>query len=196
MQIVANLLVNGAVGVTVGGSSTSVQYFPAVPGASIGVASPNYGIIAVPGSGRANGQNLSVRAVGNAVAPNDGTSPTFTVGLYAVINPSIVSNAMNLPTSPSVVSLAVPTPHAAAGLGITPFPWNFNAILNADTASGILQGTYSVQIDNAAPVTGQISSQSGINMGNTIPFALLIGVTFSQSSAQNSATMFQFSLEQ
>lgn len=195
MQTVGNLLVNGAAGVTVGGSSTSVQYFPAVPGASIGVASPNYGFIPVPGSNRANGQNLVVRAVGNAAAPSDGTSPTFTLGLYAVINPTILSNAMNLPSSPSIVTLFTST-RAAAGLGITPFPWRFEVSMNADNASGILQGAYSTQVDGTVVTSTTITSQTGINMNAPIPFALLVGVTFSQASSGNTATMNQFILEQ
>lgn len=195
MQPVANLLINGANPVTVGGSSTSVQYFPALPGASIGVTSANYGWIAVPGSNRANGQVLSVRAVGNAIAPNDGTSPTFTVGLYATLNPTILSNSMNLPSSPSIVTLATQT-HAAAGLGIVAFPWQFTATLNADNTSGLLQTVSSALIDGTleGPTAG--TTQSGVNMAASIPFALVIGVTFSQSSSANSASMYQFILEQ
>lgn len=196
MQPVNNLLISGLSPVTVGGASTSVLYFPAVPGASIGVASANNGLLAVPGSGRANGQQLTVRATGNATLPGaDASSPAFTVGLYAVINPAIVSNAMNLPASSSVVTLGT-TQHAAAGLGIQPFPWRLTADISADTLSGILQGTFSTQIDGTYTASAAISSQSGINMSNTIPFALLIGVTFSQTGTGNTASMYEFVLEQ
>ncbi|MDA4129271.1 MAG: hypothetical protein OK457_00730, partial [Thaumarchaeota archaeon] len=195
-QPFGNLLINGANGVTVGGLGTTVKFFPAVPGASINAVSPNIGLLPVPGVNRLNGQSLEVRASGNFLTPgSDAVSPAVTIGLYFVKGPVLISNAMNLPTG-TVSPVALATLQEPAGTpGIVSVPWSIKAQLNADNASGLLQGLYTIQIDNGAPNGSNstpllaIAAQSGVNMALDIPYALCVGVTFSQTGTGNTATM-------
>jgi len=195
------LLINGANPVTVGGTGTSVKYFPAVPGASIGAASNSYGFIFVPGANRANGQRVSVLATGSFQCPAaDATSPAVTIGLYAAfnlqpgqVNPSNQKTSSSLSPALSISTLAS-YQEPAATPGVVAVPWTLRANLNADNDSELLQGDYSIQIDNGSVQSGAITSVAGVLMSQDIPIGLLIGVTFSQSGSGNTAKMYQFGL--
>lgn len=195
------LLINGANPVTVGGTGTAVKYFPAAPGASIGAASNSYGFIFVPGASRANGQIVEVRASGNFICPPaDATSPAVTIGLYASfnllpgrVNPSSLVNSASLSPALAISTLAS-YQEPAATPGVVAVPWKLKASLNADNDSELLQGDYSIQVDNGSLQTGAITSVAGVLMSQDIPFGLLIGVTFSQTGAGNLAKMFEFGM--
>lgn len=134
-----------------------------------------------------NGTRMYVSASGNFTPGVDSVSPTVTIALYATKNP--------LATTPTITSIASAT-IAAAGLGIVASPWSIDAMLNADTASGVLQGRFTIQADNEAPSAwAAISAFTGVNMSADIPFALLVGVTFSQTGSGNTASMYEFTLE-
>ena len=210
---ITNLLINGLNPVTVGGTGATLKVFPAVPGSSIGVTSSTYGILLVPGSGRANSQIMEVRACGTYSFSSLSASPTFTPSLLAVINntpagntaaglqPNVnISQQVNLAlagTSPAVslVTLGSLT-EAGSSEQAQNLLWNLKATMNADTASGLLQGSTTFQIDNGTPTTAAFTTEIGnIIMNAPIPFGLVVGVTFGTSLATNSASLFQFQLE-
>lgn len=184
-DVISNLLINGLNPVTVGGTGTTLKLFPGAPGASIGVASTKTGYIYIPGNNELNCQRLAVRAGGNFILPGDAISPTVTLGVYISTNPFATS-----PTNTALFTSVI----AAAGLGVTSDPWYLTMDFMADNTGGILQGSYAVQANDVAVATGTITSQSGIVMSAVTPFALAVGVTFSQSLAGNSASMYQFDL--
>jgi hypothetical protein len=199
-QANVSMLVNGLNPVKVGGLGVTTKWFPNVPGASINVAGAGYGMLFLPGSSRLNGTQFVVKAVGNIIVPDDSVSPTVNLSLGAVKNPPIQTNpsaqVAQTGFSPALtITKVVDVQHAAAGLGVTPFPWSLVATLNADTDSGLLQGTYSVQIDNGSASTGAITSISGVDMSLDRPLGFIIGVTFSQTSVNNLAKMFQYSID-
>lgn len=192
-QPIANLLINGLNPVTISTTSTSVQYFPFVPGPSIGVAatSPVAGFVPAPGSGRSNGQRLSVRAVGNIVEGADTVSPVVTIGLYYIKAPTTIVSATTANIS-SLFTVATST----AGFGSTTGSlWSFTADLIGETTSGLLTGNYSFQMQGAALNTGVTTIVTGINMSNDQPYSLCCGITFSQDGTHvNKASLFQFDL--
>ena len=67
--------------------------------------------------------------------------------------------------------------------------------MNVDGDSGILQGTYSIQIDNGAAATGAITALTGVDPSQSTPLGFLIGITFSVTGSGNTAKMFQFELD-
>src|SRR5271156_1148995 len=102
---VANLLINGLSGVTVGGSGSTVKIFPTAPGASIGVGSTKNGYLYIPGSGAVNAQRLSVRATGTFSTVGE-ASPTITLGLYAYPFVGTVGTLITTPIYSQLLSAA------------------------------------------------------------------------------------------
>ena len=115
--VIANLLINGLSGVTVGGSGSTVKIFPTAPGASIGVASTKNGYVYIPGNGAVNGQRLAVRATGTFSTLGE-VSPTVTLGLYAY---TFVGTVGTLIVTP-VYSQAL----AGSGDAGNVAPWSFD----------------------------------------------------------------------
>ena len=192
-QPIFNLLCNGLNPITVNTTSTSVVYVPYVPGPSIGTTAtaPVAGFLSVPGSGRANGQYLSVRGVGNIVEGADTTSPTLTVGLYYTTSTRAAA------TTASIKSLWTVTTSTAGFGSTTGTPWKFSYDFNCDSTSGILQGNYTYQISGAAINTGVSTIVTGINMSADQPINLCLGFTFSQDgthSNQFNVTQFDLSM--
>ena len=190
-NIVYNLLINGASGVTVGGTGVTVKYFPNVPGASIGVASTNNGYLRVPGNNAANGQRLSVRAGGNYQVAT--ASGTVTIGLYPV---TFVGTVGTVGATAILSAVAATT---SEGEFATAYPFQLTADIVCDSGSGLATlCSGSVQVDgtNTNGTAGLITGLSAINMGASIPFGLVLGVTFATSETGNSATCYQFDLSQ
>lgn len=203
MNVITNLLVNGVAPVIVGGSGTGLKWFPALPGASIGATNNLPGMLFVPGNNEFNGQLMHVFATGNATMDQTISSPAITISLGALKNPAASFNPNNQPTtapsfSPTTIASSQ---HAVSGYGTaTIIPWSLEAWINADNASGLLQGSYKVVIDNVTETgsgngTSAITSLSGVSMSSVTPFGLAVGVTFSVSGTANSASLYQFSLE-
>lgn len=207
MQVIKNLLINGASPVTVGGTGTTQKVFPYVPGPSIGVAanssSPFSGVgaIAVPGNNEVNGQNLVVLASGNFEVGAGGACPNFTVKLLAA------TSAANLAAG-TYTTLGTSGLITAQNLLGTFYPWSLEFEINGDSGSGIVQGSGAFLVDGtyvgngsnagAQGVMGTTSGWnqlSGINFSSGTPaFYLAVGVTFSVSESGNSANMYQFQL--
>lgn len=207
MSVIRDYQINGLNPVAVGGTGTTVKYFPRLLSASasplLGTApsTPSAtnpaGMLVVPANNELNGQNFTVTAVGNYLMGASAGSETVTLSLYAVTG-----------------TLASPTYTAIATTGaITPTPnvdgiqhsWMLKATLYGDTLSGIVGGSYSAfdngVLQNTTPKQTTAISGIDLNVGNVslgigVAFGLVVGVTFSVSNASNAAKMYQFNLVQ
>lgn len=201
MQTIDNLLLNGNTPVTVGGTGTTAKFFPAVPGPSINVASPNIGYIHCPAANAANNQRLHVIAGGNVTVDPTIACPTFRVELVAT---------KDVTASPVVyVSIADSTaeqPGEISGDAFATQPWSIDTWLQVDGTLGVMQGYSFIMVGgelDVVPTVGAGLSNTfvGVNMQNGVkpgsaPFALAVRVTFGTSAAGNTASMYQFALEQ
>lgn len=173
MNIVSSLLITGASPVTVGGTGATLKFFPSVAGTT----PLKRGCVYCPGESRANGQRLYVRASGNFRS-----AAALSIGLYAVTSPS---------SSPLLLGS-----DAFNGCAFTG-PWMFSAELAGDSDSGIVQGIFSMQcVEHTNSLLRPLNVMRNINFKDDIPYALAMGVMFSNSDAKNTASMFQFDLLQ
>jgi hypothetical protein len=201
-NVITNLLANGVTGSVVGGSGTAIKYFPSIPGSSIGVVSTNNGYLLLPGSNSVNGQRLAVRATGNfAVGDLTGPCPAVTIGLYPVTFTGGLSTA-------SIGSTAIISAVSTTQANISAvYPWALTVDLAGDSASGLVQtlsGAIVIDGVSTSATAGLTSGLTKINFapgttlpasGQVAPFGLVVGVTFSVSDTGNTATMFQFDLQ-
>jgi hypothetical protein len=181
--------VNGLFPSTVGGTGTTVKYFPRLLGTSIGVestapsATSAAGQLVVPGNGVLNGQNFDVQVGGEITSGVSDSSVTVQVALYA--NTGTVS-------SPSYTMIAT-TGNVVAPLESTSYNFNMKVSLFGTTASGVVRGTqYSILGTTQNALAALTNNLSGINFSNAAPFGLVVGVTFNSSDAGNSAALYQF----
>lgn len=196
MQAITNLLINGVSPVTVGGTGITVKYFPKAPGASIGVASSSNGYLYAPDSLKLNGQQFQVKAAGNfTVGSGAASSPIVTVALYPV------TFAGNVPSGTATISATpvVSQSLAAASDLVGYYPWAIRADLMGDNNSGILQlitGNAAIDgINTNNNPTASATVLSGVNFNSPVPFAFVVGVTFSVSDPGALANMYQFYME-
>lgn len=195
MQIITAYLVNGANPVVVGGTGTAIKYFPSVPGPSIGVnrttpsSTSSLGQLKAPGQNRLNGQKFTVDVVGYVTADSAIACPNVTIALYAQTNQQTDGH------NPTYTAIATTGAIAAGSLSSEPFSISFEG--NGDSVSGMLQGLqtdiYAGVLRNTSPKAAE-NLLSNINFGANVPFGLVVGVTFSVSGANNSASLTQFSL--
>ena len=192
-NVIANLLVNGSSPVKVGGSGTTAKYFPAVPGASIGVASSAVGYVYVPGSNQVNGQRMSLDITGSyTLDPTDASSPTVLVEVVATTNPTAAS--------PTYTVIATSGSVASSGIGTASDSFGFSIQMFGDNVSGLVSGTYNCIMNGAqknTPPAVLTNNLTGINFaptGGGPTFALAVRVTFSVTGAANSASLYQFCL--
>lgn len=189
--IVANGLINGVSGVSVGGTGTGLKAFPSIPGPSIGVASTNPMILAVPGGSSMNGQRLNAFASGNFAVGAGGACPTFLVGLYPVTY---------VGTVPTIGATAIVSATTTAQTNLNQaYPWSISVDLVGDTLSGLVQQTGgTLALDGTiTSVTGRtVTGLSSINYNNPAPFGLAVQVSWSVSETGNTSTMYQFCIAQ
>jgi hypothetical protein len=187
-----NYSVNGAFQSTVGGSGTSRQFFPSLPGPSIGVAnlvpsSTNAkGQLPVPGSNKLNGQPFIVNVAGWISSDPSIACPSVTIDLVA--NTGTIA-------SPTYTTIASTGAVVAGNFDQDQF-W-IRCDFLGDTLSGLLTGRYFATFNGTAQnsTPKATTNLTGINMGSEPPFGLLVGVTFSVSGAKNLASLSNFSLE-
>ena len=208
MQTVSNLLLNGNTPVTVGGTGTTAKFFPPQPGPSITNVSTKVGYIFCPGNNAANNQLLHVIACGNVTPDPTIACPTFQVELVGSTNYTAAS-----PTYTSIFNSTAKNLGQGAGEQFATQPWGIQVWMQVDGTSGIAQGEVRFSLDGEVfwlPATngalGFSNDFTGINMatpagtvgttGGLAPFALAVRVTFGTSGAGNSASMYQFALEQ
>lgn len=189
--IVANGLLTGVSGVTVGGTGTTAKTFPTVPGPSIGVASTNPMLLAVPGGSSMNGQRLNIFASGTFAVGPGGACPTVTIALLPVTYNGTVG---------TIGSTAIISASTTAQTNLNQgYPWSLSVDLVGDTLSGVVQQTGgTLALDGTVTaVTGRlVTGFSNINYNNPAPFGVAVQVTFSVSEPLNTATMYQFCIAQ
>ena len=189
-ETIANLLVNGASPVTVGGTGTTAKYFPNVPGASIGVASTAVGYLKVPGANRCNGQQLTVLATGSyTLDATDASSPTILLELVGTKNPTAAS--------PTYVILATTSATATSGVGAASESFGMTVTLFGDNASGFVNGNQRIimngSLNNSTPKV-LTNNMTGVDYSSDVPYALALRITFSVTGAANSSSLYQFEL--
>jgi len=195
MNVIAGFQANGSQGITVGGTGTAVKYFPYVPGPSIGVArttpssASSIGQLKVPGNNRLNGQQFEVNVVGAVTTGSGIACPNVTFALYAQTNIQVDGHN-------PLYTLIATTGAVAAGSQFVE-QVSLKAELNGSSASGMVQGIQTALYDGVLRGSSPKAIEnllSNINFAADVPFGLVVGVTFSVSSADNSATIYQFSL--
>ncbi len=200
MSNVLDFGVNGAFGSTVGGTGTSVKYFPRPLGPSIGVAptTPSsasaVGALFLPAQNVFNGQQFNVVASGSFGNDSGDPSGTVTVQLYAV------TGSLANPTYTSLATTGAMTPFYAVQT------WGINAELvgaSKNGANGLLVGSYEGFLRGSvvAPTTvTNIITGLDFNAGNPAlqqgaVLGFVIGVTFGTSDPTNTASLTQFTIE-
>src|SRR5690348_7877260 len=138
MSNVLDFQVSGAFPSKVGGTGTTVKYFPRPLGPSIGVApsTPSAtsaaGALLLPAGNVFNGQQFNVLASGSFGSDTGDPSGTVTIKLYAVTG----SASVPVYTALASTTAFVPTfPKAES--------WAIDASLYGDSDSGVLGGSYS-----------------------------------------------------
>jgi len=190
--------VSGAFPSKVGGTGTTVKYFPRPIGPSIGVApsTPSStsaaGSLFLPAQNVYNGQQFNVIASGSWGNDTGDPSGTVTIQLYAVTGTF---------TAPVYTSIATSGSLTANFVGAE--PWGLSAELLGDSDSGVLTGAYEAYNRDAITAATVITSRiTGLNFNTGNPalqqgavLGFVIGVTFGTSDASNKATMYEFSIE-
>lgn len=199
MSVLADFQVNGLNPSVIGGTGVAIKYFPRLLGSAIGVqsvapsATSAAGQLVPPAFNELNGRTFKVQAAGT-VLPFTGGG-TYTVSLQA--NTGTVA-------SPSYTTIA--STGAITLASATPVNFMLDVTLMGNTAVGKLDGYYQGSTNGALAVTGGTAQReidaalSGLNFGTGltssgnqgVPFGLVVGVTFSVSLAQNSASLYQF----
>ncbi len=192
--------VNGLNPTKVGGTGTSVKYFPRLLGSSIGAvpvtpsSTSAVGALLVPAGGVYNSQQLEVLATGTFGNDTGDPSGTVNIKLY------VVTGSTTVPVYTAVASTGALTPSA---IGIVN-SWALDVKLYGSDAGGILGGSYQAlqngALVNSTPkssdttVSGISFNAGNANLGQGAAFGLVVGVTFGTSDASNTASMFQFSV--
>ncbi len=195
MAVLNDFQVNGLFPSIVGGTGVGapVKYFPRLLGASIGVqsvapsAASAAGQLVVPGNYELNGQWFDVLAAGYILAGNSDSSTNVEVALYAQTSTTL--------TSPTYYKIAT-TGAVAMPYSNTYYSWGLKVQLIGETLSGVVRGLQKSVVGSAtwsseATLTANLSS---VNFGSATPFGLVVGVTFTQSDAKNSAGLLQFQI--
>jgi hypothetical protein len=198
MSNVLDFQVNGLNPSTVGGIGTTVKFFQRILGTNGPSSGPNTNISAtnaagalfLPANGVFNGQVFEVILSGDALTAGD-PSNTYSVQLYAVTGSSAA------PIYTSIATTGTDTP------GFVGEPWNLSVYLAGTTNGGVLGGFYEGFHGNtviaATPITQEIG---GLNFltGNTslargAVLGFVVGATFGTSQSQNTASLYQFTIE-
>jgi hypothetical protein len=200
MSNVLDFQVSGAFPSKVGGTGTTVKYFPRPIGPSIGVApstpsstSP-VGALLLPANNVYQGQQMNVVASGFFGSDTGDPSGTVTVQLY------VVTGSVASPTYTSIATTGAITPFFANE------PWGINAELigaSNNGANGLLLGAYEAYIRasvTAPTILTSIVSGLDFNAGNPAlaqgaVLGFVVGVTFGTSDASNKAALTEFTIE-
>jgi hypothetical protein len=197
--------VNAFNSVSVGGTSTSAQMFPAVSNNfTSGVNPTSYpAIVGIPANGQFEQQRFTMKASGK-VTLGSTSSPTLTWKLYNGTSLTAASNGTALLTMSALTGLTVSAT----------YPWSWTADFQGDSTSGILQAISStLWVDNATAGTITLTGATGVNFQTYGPvnlsgpgytqtslyatnaLNLCIGFTFGVSSASNKCYLSQFVVE-
>jgi hypothetical protein len=204
----------------VGGTGTTIKYFPRLLGPSIGAspATPSAanatGALFIPPASVFNGQMFNVIAVGNFGNDTGDPSGTVNIQLQAVTPNSTTGSYVVNPVYTTLASTGAIVPSA---FGIVN-NWAIKVKLYGDTLSGIVGGGYDSYLNGGQHASSKFgvktdTSLSNINfaggavpvslssatggpgtVGAQAPFGLVVGVTFGTSDPSNAASMFEFAI--
>jgi hypothetical protein len=203
MSVIADFGVNARFPSKVGGTGTTVKYFPRLLGSSIGAvpATPSAtnpaGMLLLPGDDKLNATQFDVVATG--VQGNDSGDPSQAVNiiLYAV------TGTLTAPIYTQLYDADSTVPGNASGFN----SWAITCHLYGDTLSGIVGGKGESYINGILDGPDTVDNRlSGINFnsgnlafgsggGSGIPFGLVVGVQFAFSDPTNSASLYQFQVQ-
>lgn len=211
MGVIAEYLVNGAAPSTVGGTGTTAKYFADLPGrpgwatSNAGVnsaadnlqqgqvpsATSSVGQLRMPGLNRFNAQKFYIIAAGTFGSDTGDPSGTVNVELLANTVPE-----SQPPTYVVIASLGAAAPNFGNAEG-----WLLDCTLFGDSSSGLLTGYYTGMVGgafkNQAGTSASVALQNnvtGVNFGSSLPFGLVVRVTFGTSDASNTASLYQFQI--
>lgn len=206
MGVIKSYHVNGAVGVSVGGTGTAIKYFADIPGpagwlsgnASVNTeiisnsgsgqtpsATNNAGGLLVPGNSELNGQAFRAVAAGNILFGSGEVSTTGKVGMYLSNVAAGVTPAYQTLIELTLTSQAQDSVY---------YPWLLQVKMEGDTLSGILQLNKSGAINGTQTQGTQVTALTGISFASDPAFTLVVGVTFGATDAGNLANMYQFQI--
>lgn len=180
--------------------STAVQIFPTPSILNAGtnpltnVQGP--AILAAPGGNKLNGQYFKIVVCGSVSV--GGATPTVALGLYANIAPTV-------PTLAAPGTL-IATLAAATLVTSTTYNWRLEAVLEGDSLSGIVGGSFLTSMNNVLVGPAALGTKlTAVPFGptgtppNVLPndpcLQFVFGLTFGVANAANTSTLLQFSLE-
>jgi len=178
--------------VSVGGTGTLAKIFPnalanlsGIPtifgtGSPAAAAPIAPSAVMIPGTGQYEQQAIAVVAGGYLFV--HGTSPTINFVLQQGTSLTAASNT-TIATLASAQSLTT---------GAN-YPWSFNARIQSDAVSGVLQIFSGVFVCNGVSGTMTLTDLTGVNL-TTTNYNFVCGITFTVSDALNVAKLSQFSL--
>lgn len=209
MSNVLDFGVNGLNPSKVGGTGTSIKYFPRpLPGfGNQGQGGPGNAFPATPSTTSAvgalwlpaqnvyQGQAINVIVTGSFGSDTGDPSGTVNVQLQAV------TGTLASPVYTTIASTSATTPTFAAAESFA-----IDAVLFGDSNSGRLQGYYSAMVANvlvnstpkvADNAIAGLDFKNGIGLGlqQGAVLGFVVGVTFGTSDASNTASLFQFTVE-
>lgn len=191
MSVINDFLVNGLNPSTVGGTGTTVKYFPRLFGgfdvqSTAPSASSAVGQLVVPGNSTLNGQWFNALVGGNIQSGVADSSVTVEVALYAQTSATL--------SSPSYTKLAT-TGALTAPLASTYYSFALKVSLFGDSKSGVVRGSqYAILGANNVTTASLTNNLSGINFASAVPFGMVVGVTFTNTDAGNNANLYQFQI--
>ena len=176
-----------------GFDSTIVQFFPAVLGPGFQLPATTPATLLIPANGTKNGVPFTVRASGNLYV--HGTSPTINFQLC---------NGTALAGSPPVNNvISTLTSAQSLSTGAT-YPFAFNATLQGDSTSGVVQVTNATFYCNGVSGTLTNTDLTGISFGGPgfpapagggAALSLVFGLKFGVADALDTASLLSFYAE-
>ncbi len=134
-------------------------------------------LVTLPGSLRFDGKPFRLRASGWATV--GGTSPTLNVTLY---------EGSSLTPGSNTVLAALGS--AQAVTTAASYPWAIEAVLQGDSKSKILQGRFSVTLDNVVSAWAALTNApTSIDLLTEGSLQFCVGVTFGVANAANLAQL-------
>jgi hypothetical protein len=199
--------VNGQAGSVVGGLGATVKYFPRLLGPSIGVAPSTPSATSAAGSlflqaqNVFNGQEFNVIAAGSFGSDSGDPSGTVTIALYGVTGSFTVPVYTQLATTAAIVPFYPNEPWllsavlVGSSLPVTTAAPNPNGMLIGYYTSAQRIGINSTPVTVTNVITGLdfLAGNPLLQRGAVLGF--VVGVTFGTTSATNTATLNEFTVE-
>lgn len=170
---------------SLGASSTAILTFGLVPPPGSALTPTQAAVLNIQGSSRMEGKRFTVRASGRVTFGTTST-PTINFGMYSGTSLTSTNNTL-LGALGSAASQTVSTT----------VPFSYQADLQGDSTSGIVQGKFGMIINNIVTADAQITSNSnagltGVNFASEPALQFVFAVTFGVSDVKNLAVLDEF----